>query len=688
MHRACCCFVFLTLLLGSQHGAAVSAADDAPLLVVVMDPLAAPLACDCVQGYAQRKYEVLGEYLTKQLGRPVEVVWGESIMKALDGKKGATPHLVIGKDSVVRADGIKHKHVLQPIARLTDKQGQTVQKGLFVVDARDAAASLLDLEDYEIRFGFSDAEEKHGAAKEYLDDLGVKFTSHEADCESCSVAAKDLLAAGPNQKKAAIISSYAAPLLEGCGSIQKGDLRVVGETPAVPFVSVFVNEAVGAELKELLVAELIQAKSADLLAALESSKGFVPYGDDPAKQGAAPKSNDTGSLSDSTNSQANNIWPGWRGTHGDGHVSRLPRSLNGVTKRWSFKLPGEGIGGVAATDQFVIVSSRNGADSHDLFFSLDPETGVELWSYSYEAPGSLDYGPSPRATPLICDPYVITLGAFGNLACLDIDTGEPLWTRNLVRDFQGMLPTWGFCCSPVLLDGQLIVMPGGAATTVVALDLETGDLVWRGSGTKVGYSAPVIRRDADHTDIIGYEQNRLTAWDARTGEVRWSLKPSWKGDFNVPTPLLAGNRLILSTENNGTRLYEFHANGELALDAKAVNEDLAPDTHSPIVIGDIVLGVQGSLIALSANEGLRQLWSLDDKIFTSHCSLMADDSHLLVVSENSDVLLLSIDQQGARKLGQFRANPQARSMLAHPAIAGQTLFLRSADSLDAWSMPN
>jgi hypothetical protein len=32
------------------------------LTIVVMDPLALPLSCPCVKGYAQRKYETLAEY--------------------------------------------------------------------------------------------------------------------------------------------------------------------------------------------------------------------------------------------------------------------------------------------------------------------------------------------------------------------------------------------------------------------------------------------------------------------------------------------------------------------------------------------------------------------------------------------------------------------------------------------------
>jgi hypothetical protein len=41
--------------------------------------MAAPLACDCVAGYAQRKYEFLGQFLSKQISQEVNVYWAESI---------------------------------------------------------------------------------------------------------------------------------------------------------------------------------------------------------------------------------------------------------------------------------------------------------------------------------------------------------------------------------------------------------------------------------------------------------------------------------------------------------------------------------------------------------------------------------------------------------------------------------
>ena len=74
-----------------------------PLTVVVMDPLAAPLACDCVQGYAQRKYERLAAYLQKRMGRRVDVFWSESLPEALKEKSKGKADLIIGKHSVVKA---------------------------------------------------------------------------------------------------------------------------------------------------------------------------------------------------------------------------------------------------------------------------------------------------------------------------------------------------------------------------------------------------------------------------------------------------------------------------------------------------------------------------------------------------------------------------------------------------------
>lgn len=68
------------------------------LSLIVMDPLAAPLSCPCVEGYAQRNYEVLASHLENAMSRKVDVTFGESLAMALK-KSGGNADIVIGKQS-------------------------------------------------------------------------------------------------------------------------------------------------------------------------------------------------------------------------------------------------------------------------------------------------------------------------------------------------------------------------------------------------------------------------------------------------------------------------------------------------------------------------------------------------------------------------------------------------------------
>ncbi len=66
-------FALLALAVFALHvdavPAAVAAANERPIVMVVMDPLAAPLACACVEGFAQRDYRQLARFLEERLDR-------------------------------------------------------------------------------------------------------------------------------------------------------------------------------------------------------------------------------------------------------------------------------------------------------------------------------------------------------------------------------------------------------------------------------------------------------------------------------------------------------------------------------------------------------------------------------------------------------------------------------------------
>lgn len=256
--------------------AVASGEKPAPLTMVVMDPLAAPLACDCVQGYAQRKYEQLGAYLQQQLARPVKVVWSESLSNAVS--ENGPAHIVVGKHSVVLFDAKKLQTKMKPVASLTGVDGSTTQAGLLVVRQQDAARSVKDLEGYRIFFGPADCDEKHAAPLALLKKAGLTLPQTLETSPACSTAAAALLELPADEEAAAVISSYAEPLLEGCGTIKKGDLRVVGRSEPVPFITAFVSSKVSEQDRGLIETALLDVElNAELLIALETSRGFQKW---------------------------------------------------------------------------------------------------------------------------------------------------------------------------------------------------------------------------------------------------------------------------------------------------------------------------------------------------------------------------------------------------------------------------
>jgi len=247
------------------------------LVMVVMDPLAAPLSCPCVEGYAQRDYDKLAAFLTSQLGREVVAVYNASLPAALKLDTKDRADIVIGKHSVVLYDGKRAGKQFRPVLALTGKDGKTDMQGLFVVASSDPAKSVAELKGYRIFYGTEDSDEKYSAAFDVLNKHGIKPTDKPDTCAACSDGATKILELGPTVRTATVISSYAAPLLEGCGTVKKGDLRVIGQTASVPFVEAFVSTALPpAEQAKIEAALAKMGTEIELMQAMESLLGFVP----------------------------------------------------------------------------------------------------------------------------------------------------------------------------------------------------------------------------------------------------------------------------------------------------------------------------------------------------------------------------------------------------------------------------
>jgi ABC-type phosphate/phosphonate transport system substrate-binding protein len=278
---------------GVLAGDSVTSSSSDPLTIVVMDPLALPNSCPCVKGYAQRDYDQLGKLIAVRLKRPVNVAYSDNLPAALEKKTGGKADLVIGKDSVVRKQAIRAGLALSHIAALTGLDGKTTQTGLFVVPAKDSALSIADLKGYRIILGADDCDEKNLAAQNLIVQSGLPRLHKAETCSACSDGATKILELyKEGTKSATIISSYAKPLLEGCGTVKKGDLRVIGETDPVPFVAAFINDRLAPATQEAIVGVLADVgRDKSVCKALETKSGFIQTDSANSQLGVAAKKN-------------------------------------------------------------------------------------------------------------------------------------------------------------------------------------------------------------------------------------------------------------------------------------------------------------------------------------------------------------------------------------------------------------
>ncbi len=346
---------------------------------------------------------------------------------------------------------------------------------------------------------------------------------------------------------------------------------------------------------------------------------------------------------------------------------------------WRQPLARAGLGGIAATADYVVLGDRDLEDFGDAFRCYDAKTGLPLWTVSYPAPGKLDYGNTPRATPLIHGDLAYLQGAFGDLYCVRLKTGEIQWIRNLRIDFGvDAKLIWGMCSSPLIADGKLIVNPGAELASLAALDPKTGDVIWETPGEPHAFGSFICARFGGVLQIVGYDRTTLGGWDVRTGRRLWKLVPPNSGDFNVPTPLAVGKRLLVTTENNATRLYDFTADGKIVPDPVAVNEDLAPDMSTPVAIGDRLFCVWGDLACLDLADGLKTRWTVADKALGTYGAIVASERCLLAFGNGGYLLMAEIQTKGAPALSKLRVLEQHddTEQYSHPALVGDRLFFR------------
>jgi outer membrane protein assembly factor BamB len=390
-------------------------------------------------------------------------------------------------------------------------------------------------------------------------------------------------------------------------------------------------------------------------------------------------------------------FPRYRGVNADGALTG--RNLagdwsgRGPTQVWKHPCGG-GYAGFAAAGNVLVTAEQRGGN--EAVVCYDQATGRERWAYEYPAlfhQSEPMGGDGPRATPTIADGDVYSLGATGELVCLDGATGSPRWKANILTDSSAKNLQWGMAGSPLVLGDLVVVNPGidpanNARQAVAAYDRKTGQRRWAAGEHLAGYSSPQRARLLGVEQVVLFDAGGLAGVDPATGRELWRFP--WKSmmDMNIVQPLVIGeDRLYISSQvsEGGAMVRVRRAGDGWAAEEVWRNRFLCSAFSNPVAHNGHIYGLSNTpnpLVCLDQETGQRR-WR--EGRFGSGQVLVVD-GRLLVFGEAGELVLVDTDPAGYRERGRAKVSEHRKNWNT-PTLVGRRLYLRNHTDMACYELP-
>jgi outer membrane protein assembly factor BamB len=308
----------------------------------------------------------------------------------------------------------------------------------------------------------------------------------------------------------------------------------------------------------------------------------------------------------------------------------------------------------------------------------------------------------------VAEGRVYTLGAMGELLCLDAKSGKVLWERHLIKDFElSDPPTWGYAAHPILDGDRLICLVGGTNSAVVAFDKQTGKEIWRAmTAQEIGYAPPVIQTIAGKKQLVVWHPDALSGLEPETGKVLWTQKYPVTGkvqrpEVTIATPRVSGDQIFVTSFYHGALLVEVTNNpwgARVAWDRHSSSQSsfdagLHTTMTTPVWKGDYIYGLcgEGELRCLDAKTGDR-VWESDAAVggktgaFATAFFVQQED-RVFVWNDQGELILGRLTPKGFEQISRAKLletseNTRGRDIVwCHPAYADHRAYMHNGKEL-------
>ncbi len=364
---------------------------------------------------------------------------------------------------------------------------------------------------------------------------------------------------------------------------------------------------------------------------------------------------------------------------------------NGPKELWFAEGLGNGYGSPTVTESEIFVTGEQDSLAWMFCFGLN---GDLIWKQQYGKEWAKHY-PGSRSAPTVVDDLVYAGTGMGIISCLKRETGELIWAKDYVADFEGVLPYHGYSEAPVIFDDKILCTPGGTENNVIALNRFTGELIWscKGMGERMGYNPGNLIELPDRKIYVTFSAYHLLGIDAENGELLWThLQDNTLVEDREPgvgdthsNNIIFENGIIYYAAGDGNRGVKL----QLSEDGLQITEiwrtpDLDSYMGGFVKLDNHIYGCgtrKKDLKSFHVETG-----EVVDSLRAGTGAIIAADNMLYYYNWGGELSLVSCENGKLQKQSVFKIERGTKEHFSHPVIKNGVLYQRRGDALMAFDI--
>jgi len=395
-----------------------------------------------------------------------------------------------------------------------------------------------------------------------------------------------------------------------------------------------------------------------------------------------------------------NDFSGFLGENRDNAVNniRLNPDWSNYPPKLIWRKPiGAGWSAFSVVNGYAVTMEQRGPEEEVTCYGVD--TGKQYWSIGWDSRFFL-FGDGPRSTPAIYKGKVFALGAFGELICIDGNSGSEIWRKNIL-DYLGITPEqehkeilFGRSNSPLVVN-EMVIIPGGGYggkySSLLAFNVSNGNFCWSGGKDQISYSSPALAEVFGKKQILVVNENSVNGYDLQTGKTLWSYP--WPGDngvdANVSQAVAVGNNRILVSKGYSAgavllEIYRDKRNNDFKVKEIWRNRNVMRTKFSNVVIWENhIYGLSDTRLECVDLKTGKRCWK---KGRYGYGQILRVGDMLLVQSEYGKIYLLDLSYDTpSQVLGSFQAIEG--KTWNNIALYGRFLLLRNSTEAACYELP-